>query len=417
MKRPWLLLILVGLATTQAADAYTPGWTVLTSATSFAGVEITVRFETTEADVTMSSASMRFLGDPPDIEDCTNPGEEPLTNPESVRTEAGGSGYHVDGTFQFEAVPPCNGMYPVELHAVASRAPRCGLLRNEYCEPFQGYPSAVLPFEIAPIEPSDVTATANNDRSVKVTWTPPYNEDDPAPPDFLGYEVVRIAADDSEAVVATQLSDVTEFTDKALPAAGGTFTYEVVSLRPDANGEPFASDAAASEPVTVKAAPADSTSTVPSTPTNGNTGGVITSPPRTRSSGSSTRPTLPRPTTTTLPDQGYETELPYESEPGEEEARPPEDVLDLRERNDDGGTGLVRPVAVSLVLGLWAMHVLYVTRAAQRANQLAPNLVVTPEPAPPPPPPPPPPPSAAPVDDWLHPFDDNDPMKWWSNNP
>jgi hypothetical protein len=62
-------------------------------------------------------------------------------------------------------------------------------------------------------------------------------------------------------------------------------------------------------------------------------------------------------------DEGFSTDLPYEAEPGEVEARP-----SVRTRDPKPGAGILVPTAVASVLFVWAMHILYVTRQARLSN-------------------------------------------------
>jgi len=90
--------------------------------------------------------------------------------------------------------------------------------------------------EVAPAPPANVTAVANPDRSVTVSWS--RNSE----PDLVGYQVQRRPAGGGDfqpagsAVPQPADGSTVQWTDTSTVPTGGQFEYLVVAVRPDGDG-------------------------------------------------------------------------------------------------------------------------------------------------------------------------------------
>ncbi|MDQ6796782.1 MAG: fibronectin type III domain-containing protein [Actinomycetota bacterium] len=90
--------------------------------------------------------------------------------------------------------------------------------------------------EVDPAPPADVSATANADGSVTVTWS--RNSE----PDLVGYQVQRRGPGGSgfepvgSAVTQPPEGSKPQWTDTTVGSTGGQFEYRVVAVRPDGDG-------------------------------------------------------------------------------------------------------------------------------------------------------------------------------------
>lgn len=279
----------------------------------------------------------------------------------------------------------CNGTYTitraahaVSPHRVCSDFNPCDLGWSD---------DLTVTFDVAipPAAPTGVTATGEGGK-VTVAWQPLASPD----PDFVGYRVSRVDAAGHRLPVADKFTTGTSFVDADVPS--GDYTYVVHALRDGPNGEVVASADASSTGVTVVAPPPTTPTTDASSSSNAGGGGggvVVHSKGGSRTWGSASKPTSG---TTQDPsivgDEGFSSDLPYEAEPGEVEARP-----SIRTHDPKPGAGILVPTAVASVLFVWAMHILYVTRQARLSNAGLLPIEVEPAGAAPPP--------GAADDDWL----------------
>jgi len=254
----------------------------------------------------------------------------------------------------------------------------------------------------------DVAAPAvsgGDGRSVAVSWSSLANP----PKDFRGYVVLRTLAGTTEHVASLPPSD-TSWVDLDPPAGGGSATYQVRTRRAGANpadpSDEVTSAGATSAPIDVAPVPGGTGGGSGGSGTgggggtgggsgggsggggtdggaggtDGGSGGSISGR---RRSGTGASPELaspsfrvPRvgtpsrnffPPLLAPPDEGFEDRLPYEDrEPGEEEAVLPDDLAS-GPFDQAPGRGLVIPLAVGLVLAVWALHLRFLARVAQPA--------------------------------------------------
>jgi hypothetical protein len=247
-------------------------------------------------------------------------------------------------------------------------------------------------------------------RSVAVSWSPLANP----PKDFRGYLVLRTLAGTTEPVASLPPND-TSWVDLDPPASGGSVTYQVRTRRAGANpadpSDEVTSAGATSAPIDVAPVPGGTGgggtggsdgsggggtggggtgggsggggTDGGSGGTDGGSGGFGGSITGRRRSGTGASPDLtspsfrvPRvgtpsrnffPPLLAPPDAGYDDRLPYEDrEPGEEDAVLPDDLAS-GPFDRAPGRGLVIPLAVGLVLAVWALHLRFLARVAQPA--------------------------------------------------
>jgi hypothetical protein len=248
----------------------------------------------------------------------------------------------------------CNGVYQIDVGAHAQWGP---------APTQQDWYTLSTEITVAnPAPPVTNVTTKTTDRDVAVSWT---KLDNP-PPDFSGYKVTRRDASGTVVALGTTKPALATFTDKAVP--DGTYHYEVQALRNGADP----SAASSSDKVVV----GNGLFTTPPSSSSSDLGLVITgdvAPPATNPSGSGitvagtpSRGSGVRPGSTAQnpsvgSDEGFASDLPYEAEPGGQAAQAP----GVRASSHEPGAGLLVPGAVALLLLVWAMHILYVTRQAR----------------------------------------------------
>lgn len=305
------------------------------------------------------------------------PSNGACTTPAKETQFFSGTGDPVRADFLYTPALPCNGVY--DFTATAS-----GSINGFPVSP-PDHTISVYTVTVAVPAPAvkNMKASVNSDRSVSIAWDPLYAKPADGPPDFQGYKVQRVTPSETKVLGTIAPGAPTSFIDKTIPDAGGSFSYEVLSLR------------AGAAPTTVKtekplAVPAVD-GTPPSTPGTSSSGGVATMTTSTIDPIGATGPRLSvTPGTPTAPrsaasppaisenpavgaGQGFSSDLPYE--PGGLAAAPGS----VRARNNEPGAGLLVPAAVSLLLFVWAMHILYLTRQARYAEAGLLSLPVTTE--------------------------------------
>ncbi|MGI8663069.1 MAG: hypothetical protein ACR2LQ_07635 [Acidimicrobiales bacterium] len=263
--------------------------------------------------------------------------------------------------FTIDLAPECNGTYTLAAYGTVDSDP----FVDADTSPTH---TATVDVKRPAPEVSGVAASAGTaTRSVVVSWDSIAGPGD-MPKDLTGFIVSRT----DQAGHTTTFAPVTDpsstsFADTSVPAAGGTFTYAVSATR--FNVEPSAAspaaviklDKAADSPSTT--APGDGTAVAPGT-------GAATTPGAAtggaRRSGAATRGGATASTQPGEPDPGFESDLPYEAEPGAVASALPsggsEGGINV------AGAGILIPFAVALVLAVWGMHVLYVTKSARDAD-------------------------------------------------
>jgi uncharacterized membrane protein YgcG len=237
---------------------------------------------------------------------------------------------------------------------------------------------------------SAVSAAKSGEHDILITWNPPaayasttsVTTPKPAsssqsqqgqsaggpPPDFLGYQVTRVDGTGAKTVVVTTAPNGTSYQDSAMPD-NGAFSYQVASIRSGPDGQLSSAPVGSGAPIVI-GTPPDTTPGQGGSDGSGGSGGSGGAGGGSGSGGSGT--SRGATATTAHPavipgdsgDEGYSSDLPYEAEPGVATASSPG-----RSRNNSpAGAGLLVPFAVSSVLVMWAVHILYVTRQARMAD-------------------------------------------------
>jgi hypothetical protein len=269
------------------------------------------------------------------------------------------------GTFSTPVSVDCNGTYDITALAEARMPkPTEGVVSS--------YTLRLKNVQIArPADVSNVKATVNSDRTVTVTWVPGLKS--PYPSDFTGYEITRSPTFSKAGAAGPSARS---FKDTSVPEGGGSFTYTVKSNRGSVTAQ-SSSAATVVPPPTADTLP-DTAPTPGGTPGTGGTGGPpgtgvagvvvpgagATNNPFARITPRQISPTQPR---AGAPDEGFNTDLPYEAEPGDVAAQLPGDVQ--TGNSDLAGAGVLVPFSVALLLAVWAMHILYVTKQAREVDE------------------------------------------------
>jgi len=239
--------------------------------------------------------------------------------------------------FLFEVGLACNGIYDV--------VPTADL---DFTGPDSTFsmPRNGLRIAVPPQQPPSFVATDNGNQTVTLTWQAP----DDRPPDLIGYRLSRSdAAGRPFAVMAQTDPGTLSFADTNIPAGGGSFFYQVQTVRNSPNGVLLSPAVQTSGALTV--GPVGS-------PGGGSVKGAVTAyDPGSGGTGSQTFD----PAT-----------LPGDAEPGDENPvlpNVPGAQTVQRFVDDHGGAGLVTPVAGALNLGVWAALLLFLTRRAASAER------------------------------------------------
>ncbi|MFZ6003587.1 MAG: hypothetical protein ACOYXM_06590 [Actinomycetota bacterium] len=280
---------------------------------------------------------------------------------------------------------PCNGIYTLAATAVTTD--------NNAVFPEE---TATLDRQVAVSAPAPqvtgVEASAQG-RTITVIW----NDMLPEAPDLAGYVVERSINGSAFEEVAATNPDELFYDDSDLPSSKGTATYRVLAVRPSPDGDKVsvASEEAATPFV---AAPrtggsggdggSDGGSGTDGSGSDGGSGGSDgggggsdgsgaggSSKPRVsapRVFSGTFLPPLLRPvsqtvTTPTTLDTGYDESLPYARRSGGGDDEPALASESTSSILTDGkpGRGMVIPVATSLVLAIWAIHLRMLARAAR----------------------------------------------------
>lgn len=271
-------------------------------------------------------------------------------------------------TFLWSPEPPArNGPYVVE-GAIEHR--HCVV----FCEPAPRSRATPTSFTVAvpPEAPTGLNALYA-DGQVTLTWgaVPPY-------PDLIGYLVYRKSGSGSFTPIASAVG--TSFVDRSPPAGATEIDYQVIAYRPGGDGksDPKNFDQwLASPPVTGRAAVPSGAAptTVPGGGDGGSHGGGG-SPSANADLGSffagASNPGAPSsPTEVTLPDTGFNPNLPFPANSGKLEGRNPgrpssaagsgavEPGGDL---TDSNRRALLIPVAAGSVLCVAALHLRWLSR-------------------------------------------------------
>jgi hypothetical protein len=202
---------------------------------------------------------------------------------------------------------------------------------------------------VAPDSPASIAATDNGNHTVTVSWAAPkgYTAPSHPPPDFVGYRVSRKDGSGGYTPIGDTPATTLTFVDSSIPAAGGTFGYEVESVRKFATSPPVETDGA----LTIggpRAAPSN----------GGRSGGAAAQP----DPGAGGTGTAFYDTTTLAADEG--------DEPGDALSGVPGGGA-IQRFAGRSGAGLVKPFAAALDLGVWAGLLLFLTRRAAKAERAA----------------------------------------------
>ena len=205
---------------------------------------------------------------------------------------------------------------------------------------------------VAPATPASIVATDNGNHTVTVSWGAPaaYTGGGHPPPDFIGYRISRRdGAAGSFAVIGNTSPTTLTFVDSAIPASGGSFVYEVESVRKFASSPPVVTGGA----LTV----GGPGSTGASGGSVGRSGATPFSDPGAGGTG-----TAYYDTTTLAADEG---------EPGDDALSGVPGGGAIQRFAGHDGAGLLKPFAAALDLGVWAALPLFLTRRAAKAERAA----------------------------------------------
>ena len=251
--------------------------------------------------------------------------------------------------FEFRVPFTCNGVY--DATATANIEDPTG----DVPPPLHKSISVVgVRIAIPPERPTSITATESGNHTVTVTWGAPtgYAGSGHPPPDFMGYRVSRKdGSAGSFAVIANASPSTLSIVDSSIPAAGGSFVYEVESVRKFATSAPLATNGA----LTI-AGPGGASSGGSGGSGGGRVGGggPATTDPGAGGTGTAFYDSLA--------DEG--------KEPGDALSGVPGGGA-IQRFAGRAGAGLLKPFAVALDLGVWAALLLFLTRRAAKAERAA----------------------------------------------
>ena len=268
------------------------------------------------------------------------------TSPSTPTTETPSQSSEVQ--FSFKVPFTCNGVY--DATATANIEDPTG----DVPPPLHKSMSVVgVRIAVPPAAPASIVSTDGGNHSVTVAWGAPseYSGAGHPPPDFIGYRVSRKDGGGSFAVVGNTSPTVLTFVDSSIPASGGSFVYEVESVRKFATSPPLATSGA----LTI-AAPGSGGSGGSSA--TGRAGGATPfSDPGAGGTG-----TAYYDTTTLAADEG---------EPGDDALSGVPGGGAIQRFAGHNGAGLLKPFAAALDLGVWAALLLFLTRRAAKAERAA----------------------------------------------
>lgn len=263
-----------------------------------------------------------------------------------------------DGTVEFSISPPsslCNGVYQVTVTAVADSGEQASLDSNGRTVSLQ------------PRAPSGVEAVLGATGGVILSWEAPDNA-----PDFLGYRLQRSVDGGPFTPFGPDLLDDTSFEDTDVPDGATEVDYKVASVRQGASDGTTVTALSGSTAVTLPTEPPPSDTTTSVAPGEQAADGAPSSDGGTTGASRSGSGRSVTPTTQFLPDIGRADDDPLgDAEQGDENPVLPEDELAgtvLQNFEDDAGDrrALMVPVAIGVVLLVWAMHLRYLARQAAR---------------------------------------------------
>lgn len=289
-----------------------------------------------------------------------DPQDAPSSDCEAVSVSESALEPEPDGTVTFSISSPpslCNGVYQLTVTATAV----------DIDDPDdQGTTSALsadgVIVSLQPGPPTSVKATNGNARDVVLSWNEPSRA-----ADFLGYRLQRSVNSGPFSRVGPDLVDDTGFDDTGVPEEATGVAYKVESVRSGATSGTTTtalSDAVAVSFTPAAPPPADTTTTVTPPDDQAGTGDPAAGGNRTGASRSTT------PSTQFLPDVGTAEDDPLlDPEPGERDAVLPDDgfagtVLQNFEDDGDERRALMVPLAIGMVLLVWAAHLRFLARQA-----------------------------------------------------
>ena len=260
----------------------------------------------------------------------TGPGAQPQQSVPTTTTPPGSKSSTAN--FLFEVAFACNGTYDATATARLKGAPSN--------DPFGKHELTLSGLHVAvpPQSPLTFLATDNGNQTVTTSWQAPGD----APPDLLGYRVSRRTATQGFTAIGDVPPDTLTFTDTALPPTGGSFFYQVETMRSSPNGTLLSIPVVTSEALAVGGG------------SNAGTGRSVTGQPAAQPPGDGNQHFEE---TTLAADEG---------EPGSGDLALPGAGTIQRFAGRDGA-GLIKPFAAALDLSVWAGLLLFLTRRAARA--------------------------------------------------
>jgi hypothetical protein len=258
----------------------------------------------------------------------TGPGKQPQQSAPTTTTPSGSETDTMD--FLFEVAFTCNGLYD------ATATARLKGAQDEFTK--HALELRSLHVAVPPQSPLTFLATDNGNQTVTTSWQAPGN----APPDLLGYRVSRRTASQGFTPIGDVPPETLTFTDTKLPPTGGSFFYQVETMRKSPNGTLFSIPVVTSEALAVGGG------------SNAGTGRSVTGQPAPQAPGDGNQHFEQ---TTLAADEG---------EPGSGDLALPGAGTIQRFAGRDGA-GLIKPFAAALDLAVWAGLLLFLTRRAARA--------------------------------------------------
>jgi hypothetical protein len=295
------------------------------------------------------------------VKDAADPDDPCSATTKVLPQSAPGGGGRVE--FAFDAPFPCNRRYQVRATVAPAQKP----LRRDSPLALDLWVAVAIP----PEPTSGLAAAVGSNRSVDLHW-----DAAPRETDFQGFEVRRSIDDGAFLPIGEAGPLATTFTDRDVPAGGGSVQYQVVGMRPapDAGATVYA-DAGAPASVSVPAA-AGAADDAGSAGGGGGGGNGAARTPRV-AGGGAVLPTgsgqqsahrvfkapRARSTTPTTADTGYQETLPFQqrqaASAGDDAA-----VARLDEDGDDGQRQTLLLVAGATTAFSWAMALRFLTRRA-----------------------------------------------------
>jgi hypothetical protein len=255
--------------------------------------------------------------------------------------------------FSFDFTFRCNGTY--DLVATARVEDQSGSTPGPLKKAIT---ASAVRIATAPPSPTAFQAADNGNRTVTLSWSAPqsYGRAPGPPPDFQGYRVSRKdAGGGAFAEIGTTGPSGLTLTDSSIPPSGGSYIYQVETLRKFASSPPVTTVA----PLVIAGPTPNSSAGGTGGASGGGTGrrGGSSAQDSGTSGGGATH--FEEPTTLAADEGELGAADPLGGLPGGATIQ----------RFGRSGAGLLKPFAAALDLGVWAGLLLFLTRRAAREER------------------------------------------------